>query len=268
MNKRLSFFQRCSGGRESAASSGKTERTHVRCHEALKEPRRNTFPHGSVVALAILGHALLCPAQTTNTPPITLAEVSRALGKAYCVLTRFVQERHLSLFTEPLRSEGWLCFQKPGRVRWETTQPYQSILISDGSGVAQFEWMDGKWKKLDMGLAAAMQNVIAQIAGVMEGRYASESRDYTATLTNASDGIVVQLKPRNETMRKVMQAIEVHLAPDLQATRRVVLRETGGDSTDIRFSEQAVGVALPPKTFDRNAPVSLEQIRQAAVPGK
>lgn len=213
---------------------------------------------------AVLSAAIFCQAQPTNPPPVTLAEVSQALGRADCVLTRFVQERHLALLNEPLRSEGWLCFQKPGRIRWETTQPYQSILISDGSGVAQFEWTDEKWKKLDMGLAAAMQNVIAQIAGIMEGRYASESRDYSVALTNSSDGVVVQLTPRNETMRKVMQAIEVHLAPDLKATRRVVLRETGGDFTDIRFSEQAIGVVLPANAFDRNAPVALAKIRAAA----
>ncbi len=219
---------------------------------------------GVLVVLVALGFARLAAAQATNAAAVSLAEVSQALGRADCVLSRFVQERHLSLFNEPLRSEGWLCFQKPGRIRWEVTQPYQSILISDGSGVAQFEWTDEKWKKLDMGLAAAMQNVIAQIAGIMEGRYASESRDYAVALTNSSDGVVVQLTPRNEKMRKVMRAIEVHLAPDLKATRRVVLRETGGDFTDIRFSEQTIGVAFPAKAFDRSAPVGMTEIRAAA----
>lgn len=216
------------------------------------------------IVAAFLSAAIFCQAQPTNPPPATLAGVGQALGRADCVLTRFVQERHLGLLNEPLRSEGWLCFQKPGRIRWETTQPYQSILISDGSGVAQFEWTDEKWKKLDMGLAAAMQNVIAQIAGIMEGRYARESRDYTVALTNSADGIVIQLTPRNETMRKVMQAIEVHLASDLKATRRVVLRETGGDFTDIQFSEQTIGVAFPARAFDRTAPVALTEIRAAA----
>ena len=69
-------------------------------------------------------------------------------------------------------------------------------------------------------------------------------------------------------MRKMMAAIEVYLAADLQGTRRVVLRETGGDYTDIRFSGQVVGLVLPPKTFDRNAPADLESIRLAALERK
>jgi outer membrane lipoprotein-sorting protein len=203
----------------------------------------------------------------TNAP-VSLEQISGAMGRAQTVFTRFVQERHLSLFNEPLRSEGFLCFQKPGRIRWETTVPYKSILVSDGSGVAQFEWVDEKWKKLDIGLADAMQNVVAQIAAVMEGRYASDRHDYDVSVTNGAEGPVVTLVPRNETVRKMMAAIEVHLAADLKATRRVVLRENGGDYTDIRFSEQTVNLELPPLTFDRNAPLALADIQQAAAKAK
>jgi outer membrane lipoprotein-sorting protein len=199
----------------------------------------------------------------TNAP-VTLEQIGGAMAKAQTVFTRFTQDRHLSLFNEPLHSEGFLCFQKPGRIRWETTSPYKSILVSDGSGVAQFEWTAGKWTKLDLGLADALQNVVSQIAGVMDGHYASDQRTYAASVTNSADEWVVTLVPQNETLRKMMAAIEVHLAPDLKATRRVVLRETDGDYTDIRFTEQVVNFELPPKTFDRSAPVDIEKIQAAA----
>jgi hypothetical protein len=42
-----------------------------------------------------------------------------------------------------------------------------------------------------------------------------------------------------------------------------VLREEDGDFTDIRFSEQAAGAALPAATFDRSQPTDLEQVRRA-----
>jgi outer membrane lipoprotein carrier protein len=202
------------------------------------------------------------PAQTNV--PFSLEQISGAMAKAQTVFTRFVQERHLSLFDEPLRSEGFLCFQKPGRVRWETTVPYKSILVSDGSGVAQFEWTDEKWQKLDLGLGDALQNVVTQIAGVMDGRFASDQHGYKASVTNSAEEFVITLVPQNETMRKMMAAIEVHLAADLKATRRVVLRENGGDYTDIQFREQVVNANLPPKTFDRRAPVDIDKIRSAA----
>jgi outer membrane lipoprotein-sorting protein len=215
--------------------------------------------------LLVLGMSL---AGAQTNAPVSLKQISRATGQARTVFTRFVQERHLSLFNEPLRSEGFLCFQKPGRIRWETTSPYKSILVSDGSGVAQFEWTDEKWRKLDLGLGDALQNVVSQIAGVMDGQYASDQRSYTATVTNVADEFVITLVPQNETVRKMMAAIEVHLAADLKGTRRVILRENGGDYTEIQFSEQFVNLELPAKTFDRSAPVDIEQIRVAAAAAK
>ena len=216
------------------------------------------------IAEIIFGLLLgLSAASAQTNPPVSLDQISGAMAKAQTVFTRFVQERHLSLFDEPLRSEGFLCFQKPGRIRWETTVPYKSILVSDGSGVAQFEWTDEKWKKLDLGLGDALQNVVSQIAGVMDGRFASDRHGYSASVTNRGDEFVITLVPQNETMRKMMAAIEVHLAADLKATRRVVLRENGGDYTDIQFSEQVVNFDLPPKTFDRSAPVDIEKIKAA-----
>jgi outer membrane lipoprotein-sorting protein len=223
--------------------------------------------HKITLGALLLAFGLNHAGAQTNAP-VTLEQISVAMGRAQTVFTRFVQERHLSLFNEPLQSEGFLCFEKPGRIRWETTVPYKSILVSDGSGVAQFEWTDEKWRKLDLGLGDALQNVVSQIAGVMDGRYASDRRDYTATVTNRADEVVITLVPQNETVRKMMAAIEVHLAADLKQTRRVVLRENGGDYTDIQFSEQFVNLELPPKTFDLNAPVDIGKIRSVSANAK
>jgi outer membrane lipoprotein-sorting protein len=224
----------------------------------------------SFTRLACLGAAsFFCllatplPAEPTNLTSVLLDQVAQNAGRVEAVFTRFVQERHLALFQDPLRSEGYLCFQKPGRLRWEITQPYQSILVSDGKGVAQFERVNDQWKKLDLGLADAVQTVVSQIGAVMEGRYAGKQRDYSISATNTADGPVVTLTPQHPAMRKMMQAIEIHLAPDFRGTRRVVLREVGGDFTDIRFSEQVAEPPLPEGTFDRSKPVDLEKIRQA-----
>ncbi len=224
---------------------------------------------GIVFVLALIAlNASPLSAQPTNQTPALLDQVAQNAGRLESVFTRFVQERHLSLFQEPLRSEGYLCFQKPGRVRWEITQPYQAILLSDGKGVAQFERVKGQWKKLELGLADAVQNVVAQIGAVMEGRYAGRQRDYRVSATNTAEGPVVTLTPQQPAMRKMMQAIEIHLAPDLRGPRRVVLREVDGDFTDIRFSEPVAEPALPAGTFDLNQPAELAAIRQAVQPRK
>jgi outer membrane lipoprotein-sorting protein len=224
---------------------------------------------GTLCFLFLLLWLPLANAQSTNAvTSVSLEEVNRAMSEAKTVFTHFVQQRHLSLFNEPLRSEGYLCFEQPGRVRWEVTRPYKSILVSDGSGVAQFEWMDNRWKKLEVGLAAAMQNVVSQIAGVMRGQYARDGREYAVNLVSTGTGPVVTLTPRNEKMRKMIEAIEVHLALDLKATRQIVLRENDGDFTDIQFDGQVVNLKFGEQTFDRKAPLELDRVRHAAPHGE
>ena len=261
MARRSGFLQRAVARktRLSVPSGGSPDGTGQWPVPPIAKSCRNLL--AAVAAVWLLVPATV-PAQTNA--PVTLAQISAAMAPVRSVASRFVQERHLSLFNEPLRSEGYLCFQKPGCIRWETTAPYQSILVSDGTAVAQFERADDHWKKLELGLGSALQSVMAQIAGVMDGGYASGRGGYSATVTNDADGPVVVLVPQNETVRKMMAAIEVHIAPDLKATRRVVLRETDGDYTDLIFSGQTVNPTLPPKTFDLGAPVDLKIIQAVA----
>jgi outer membrane lipoprotein-sorting protein len=221
------------------------------------------------LGLALLFCCQISPALVAaDTPeavvPPLLQEFNRNMNGVNTVFCRFTQSRHLSLFKEPLQSAGYLCFQKPGKVRWETDQPYRSILVSDGAGVAQFEWTDERWQKLDIGLAAAMQNVVAQIAGIFEAKFTANHRDYAVTVTNTAAGPVVILTPRAEVMRKMMKAIEVHLAPDLKRTRAVVLRENDGDYTEIVFAGQVAGTEFPRQTFDLNKPVDIQAVAKAA----
>jgi len=198
-------------------------------------------------------------------PPL-LQEFNRNMSGVNTVFCRFTQSRHLSLFKEPLQSAGYLCFQKPGKVRWETDQPYRSILVSDGASVAQFEWTDERWQKLDIGLTAAMQNVVAQIAGIFEAKFTTSRRDYAVAVTHTAAGPVVTLTPQAEVMRKMMKAIEVHLAPDLKGTRAVVLRENDGDYTEILFAGQVAGMEFPRQTFDLTKPLDIQAVAKAAHP--
>lgn len=212
--------------------------------------------------------ALVCgtslQAADTNSPAPTLGQVREEMAGVRTVFTRFVQERHLSLFDEPLRSEGFLSCEKPGHLRWETVTPYRSILVSDGSHVSQFEWMEGRWKKLDLGLAEAMKRVVAQIASVVEGGYAADQDDFESSIQTTPEGPVVTLVPRHEKMRKVLLQVEVHLQPDLKGTRQVILREDGGDQTEIRFEDQVTNIDFPEGTFDTLNPVAIERVQEAA----
>src|SRR5262245_47986372 len=90
-----------------------------------------------------------------NPAPV-LEELHRKMSAMNSVYFEFTQERQLKLFAEPLKSEGVLVIGRPDKIRWETTSPFQSILMGDHETVAQFEKEDGQWKKLKLGFPQMM----------------------------------------------------------------------------------------------------------------
>src|ERR1700761_7093938 len=80
-----------------------------------------------------------------------LQDLQQKMASVKSVYLEFTQERGLKLFNDPLKSEGVMLIERPDRIRWETTSPYQSILLGDQKSVAQFEFNDGKWQKLKLG---------------------------------------------------------------------------------------------------------------------
>jgi outer membrane lipoprotein-sorting protein len=226
--------------------------------EIFPRPARSRFVQWLIASIMCVLPVHAEP-EAESDPAHLLEEIAQNLGKVESVFAHFVQERHLSIFKESLRSEGCLFFQKPGRIRWEITSPYQSILVSDGRGVAQFERVGEQWKKLELGLADAVQNVVSQIGAIMAGRYTARQRDYSVGAVRTADGAVVTLTPQQPAMRRMINAIEIHLSPDFQ-TRRVVLRELDGDFTDIRFGGQLINLPFHDATFDRNKPADLNLV--------
>lgn len=208
-------------------------------------------------------------AQSTNVADVAgfLKEYAAVVSRAKSLYAEFVQERHLALFEDPLRSDGTMCFRKPDAIRWETTRPYQAIFTCTGGGVAQFERVDNEWRKLDLAHVKSLRGVVDGMSFFLEGRYLERQQDYEFTVTRGAD-TVLRLVPRSETAKRFLEAIEIHLAPDLVVTRKVVLRQSGGDFTEIRFTRQVIDVVYPDGTFDLSKPAALDDIRRAADGGK
>jgi outer membrane lipoprotein-sorting protein len=183
-----------------------------------------------------------------------------SLGSVYFELT---QERHLKLFTEPLQSEGVMLIERPDQIRWETTAPYQSILLGDKKSVAQFEFTDGKWEKLKLGFPQMLQRVMNQMSLMNQGKLDVLTGDYAISVATNSGVAVVTLVPKDESVRGMLSSLEVKMAPDFSATHEVVMHEPNGDFTRIIFHREKRGVKFPPGTFDQAKPLEIAAVKAA-----
>jgi outer membrane lipoprotein-sorting protein len=210
-------------------------------------------------AVLTAGDAALQP---VPDPQPILQDLQRKMASLGSTFLDFSQERHLKLFSEPLKSQGAMLIEKPDRIRWETTEPFQSILLADRKSVAQFERTDGQWQKLKLGFPQMLRRVMDQMVLMHQGRLDALTSDYTLSVATGHVA-VVKLVPKDESIRSVLASLEIHLAPDLSGTREVVMNEPSGDFTRIVFLREWRDVKFPPRTFDQTKPLELSAVRAA-----
>ena len=192
-----------------------------------------------------------------------LQDLQHKMASVKTVYLEFTQERVLKLFSDPLKSDGVMLIARPDQIRWETTAPYQSILLGDQKTVAQFEFNDGKWEKLKLGFPQLLQRVMQQMALMNQGKLDALMVDYTITVTTG-EMTVLTMVPKDANVRGMMSSLEVHLLPDLSATKQVVMNEPNGDLTRITFRNEKRDVEFPAKPFDQGKPLDIAAV-QAAV---
>ena len=181
---------------------------------------------GSVLFLVVPILAVMA----AGVPPVLL-EMQKKMSSVKTVYTEFTQERALKLFSEPLKSEGIMIVERPDHIRWETTAPYQTILLGDKNSVAQFEFNDGKWEKLKLGFPQMLQRLMQQMSAMNQGNVAAMLADYTVSVSTNNSEITLTLVPKDSTVRGMMSSLEVKLPEDLSTTHEVLMNEPNGDWT-------------------------------------
>jgi outer membrane lipoprotein-sorting protein len=210
------------------------------------------------LVLANAGDEALRP--VTDPRPV-LQELQRKMSSLRSSYLEFKQERHLKLFSEPLKSEGVMLIERPDSIRWETTAPYQSILLSAHKSVAQFERDESGWKKLNLAFPQLLRRVMEQIGLMQQGKLEALTADFTISVATGTNVALMTLVPKDQNTRATMSSLEVRMLPDFSATREVVMHEPGGDFTRIIFGHERRNVAFPAGTFDQTRPLDIAAVR-------
>ena len=196
-----------------------------------------------------------------DTGPI-LQDLQRKMASLDSVCFDYTQERHLKLFAEPLKSEGMMLIHRPDQIRWETTSPFQSIMLGNYKAVAQWERTDGKWTKLKIGFPQMLKRVMEQMTLMHQGKLDVLASDFTITVATGSVAVVTMV-PKDPNVRQYLSALEIHFEPDFSASREVYMREPSGDFTRIIFNRERRNVKYPAGTFDQAKPLDIAEVKAA-----
>ena len=178
-----------------------------------------------------------------------LDRVENDLRSLESLQVKFTQEKHLAIFTEPVKASGLLLFRRPNDIRFEITEPFQSVLIARDRSVAKYEFMDQKWMKLNPGMGDAILLVTDQLALWIQGRLREASSAYDVAATKEPEPTVI-LTPAQAKLKDFIARIELKLAYSPTRVVSLVIREPNGDFTIVDFSNEERNPQFPPAYFD------------------
>lgn len=166
----------------------------------------------------------------------------------------FKQERHLSVFLEPLVSKGSCFFQDPKRMRWEIEEPYRSLLIFNDNRVAKYDFEQGTPRRLTLGSEDVIREVLVQIMDWMKGDFRNSAEVYNIRIYK-NENIRLRLIPRSSGLLENIQFIELHIDPLTKQITQVVIRENETDFVRIGFSNERNNIELEAQLFDLKNPL-------------
>jgi outer membrane lipoprotein-sorting protein len=193
---------------------------------------------GIVAAILLAGLGRAAPPEPKVEE--TLRQLGRASAEVESLRAEFVQEKHVTIVRDVLRSAGTFALDKrASRIVWNVTEPEPIRIVISKQGL----FAGGKRVVGDEAGRFSPLPMLQGMTDLFSGVSPETARRFEVTLL---DGDRLRLKPRARELAQWIQAIEIVLDAKTKTPRHIRLEEPGGDTTEISFR----GVVLNPKLDD------------------
>lgn len=166
------------------------------------------------------------------------AAITARFAAVNTIESRFTQEKHMALLDEPVTSEGIFYFEKPGRIRWQYTKPFQNGFLIDGPTTYRLEKDKKEEQKnpLAHNLAVQLLAWLTFDLDALSKQYSVQFMQQGVVLTPLKDGFIERITVTFSTQNP-------------QALAGVEIAEVGGDKTILRFINPKTNQKLPKEAF-------------------
>ncbi|WP_224984083.1 LolA family protein [Geomonas agri] len=196
---------------------------------------------------ALLLPALPLHAESQPSPQL-LETLEKNAGSVRTISSDFVQEKHLSMFKNPMTSKGRLYFARPDQLRWELTAPVASGFVLKGDRGRRWHERTGRTENFQISQEPIMKLVSEQLFAWARSDFAWIKKEYRVTVLQESPALL-RLEPRSAATASFLHHLLVGFSADGRYVKSVELHEKDGDFTRIRFQNTVVNKALPADIF-------------------
>lgn len=160
----------------------------------------------------------------------------------------FTQTKKLALFDEPMISTGRLIFQRPDSLRWEYLSPLESGFVLSGNKGGTWSRAAGVLKHEDLSGNPGLKGMSAQILSWLSFDKKFLIGNYDVEVLESSPA-KLRLRPKSAGLAAYIPSMYVEFAPGNEYLVKLVLEESGDDSTTLEFSNTRINPDLDAGLF-------------------
>ena len=178
-------------------------------------------------------------------PAADLSEVLADIETYQAEFTQTIRDQHGKLVQQ---STGNMSAARPGRLRWETEQPFAQLIVVDGQQIWRYE------EDLEQVIVSAYDDNLGDTpALLLSGDVASIAANYRVVRS----GPFYTLLPKGE--ESLFRAMQVTLKAG--EVTRIQLNDSLGQTTVLQFKAIVVNPSLDDASFSFEPPAGVDVLR-------
>ena len=219
----------------------------------MKRGRGARLLRGCAVSGAVLCAALVSDALAAAGDGQTNAVLGRletSLSGVKTVKTRFVQEKRLALFKNPLITRGVIQVEVPDKLLWRVESPIKYVLLINGKQAKQWDGETGKTQKIPLANNPVFAAVTEQLRAWFGGHYSLLSKDYDIVQRADTPPVFVFTPKQGTPPAKMLKGVTVSFREDRRYITSIQIDEAGGDVTVLKFEETEINMPFASKDWE------------------
>lgn len=184
-----------------------------------------------------------------ETPDALLQGKLNSIRSMTAVFKQTVKAKHRVVS----RSSGTMALQRPGRFRWQTTQPLAQLMVADGQKIWVYD------KDLEQVTVKAQQKGLGGTAALfLSGYDDTVTRDFKVTQSNVGKELVFDLKSKSPKAN--FQRIKLMFRQN--TLTGLELYDQLGQVTTVQLLQIKLNPKLAASVFQFKTPKGVDVVRQ------
>ncbi len=159
------------------------------------------------------------------------------------------QDRGLTALDGDIHTEGIIIIKRPNMLRWESSAPVRSVIVSDGVTMTRYYPEIGEAEQVKIRDDFAARNTMDFFASLFWGSLDKLEQKFSLKLHEGAGQTVFVLMPRSKMLKRFVKSLSIEYDTVTGLPVAFDMTTPGGDRTVTRFFHTEVNPDITPGIF-------------------